>query len=63
MKEPCPICAAPSADIAPETVDIGVGEIPIEPDQWKCPTHGRWCLDASGATVVEYTDTTAQVAL
>ena len=62
MKEPCPICAAPSADIAPETVDIGVGEIPIEPDQWECPTHGCWYWEGVGQAVFQYADATPQVA-
>ena len=23
-------------------IDVGVGEVPASPDEWHCPTHGRW---------------------
>jgi len=55
---PCPKCGASSEYVAPETVDVGIGEIPIEPDSWTCPTHGNWCWMGMGDTDLrmEYPD-------
>lgn len=56
MDKPCPKCGEKSEHVPPETVDVGLGCVPIEPDSWICPEHGHWCWMGLNDLRMEFPD-------